>query len=243
MGALVELRNVSYKYPGSSGWALIGITLELGKGLSIVTGPTGSGKSTLLRVISGAVPKIYGGILKGYVRVEGKPVLVPQEFDSFIIMPTVREDLEYAAEAGGASPWEAVRVARRAAEALGIEDLLERSVASLSTGERQRVAIAAALAMGATMILLDEPLAHQDEVGVSLVRESIEKLGFEAVIVAEHRISLVAGLASKIVVMDGGRIVVEGAPRDVLGYASKLMDPLGAIGDRLENCRARCLED
>ena len=182
-----------------------------------------------------------GEFLRGYVRVKGIPVLVPQEFDSFIVMPTVEEDLEYAAEAGGAPIWEARRVARRAAEALGIEGLMRRSVASLSTGERQRVAIAAALAMGATILLLDEPLAHQDEEGASLVRESIESLSFEAVIVAEHRISLIAGLASRMIIMDGGRVLAEGAPGEVIGYASKLMDPLGALSGGLEGCRARCL--
>ena len=238
MEAVVELDGVSYRYPGSREWALRDVSLSMGKGLTLVTGPTGSGKSTLLRVISGSAQTVHGGELRGRVEVKGRPVLVPQEFESFILMPTVAEDLEHAAHVGGASLFEARLVARRVAEDLGIEHLMHRSVVELSLGERQRVAVAAALAMGADVLLLDEPLAHQDFEGSSLIVDALKR--FEAVVVAEHRVSRIASMASKVVVMRAGRVDAEGPPEDLAVVIARLMDPLAAGLEGLEACMRAC---
>jgi energy-coupling factor transporter ATP-binding protein EcfA2 len=240
MEAVAVLEGVSYRYPGASTWALAGVDLEVPRGLTVVTGPTGSGKSTLLRVLSGAAPRIYGGELRGRVEVRGRAVLVPQEFDSFILMPTVAEDLEHAAEAGGAGVTEARRIARLAAEALGIEHLMGRPVGSLSAGERQRVAVAAALALGADVLLLDEPLAHQDEEGARLVVEASSRLGFDSVVAAEHRVAPLLRHARMLVVMSGGRVEAAGGPSEVGGLAARLMDPLALVEERLPYCREAC---
>lgn len=203
---VVALEDVWYRYPASRDWALRGVTLSIRRGRTLITGPTGSGKSTLLRVASGVV-EVYGGVLRGRVERRAPAMLVPQVFDLFILNPTVRDELVYSLENSGASPVEAVREAARIAEEVGVDHLLDRRVTELSAGERQRVAIASALAWGARVLMLDEPLAYLDPAGAAGLLALLSKLDLDAVIVAEHRLHLMESWPDRVVVVEGGRVV------------------------------------
>ncbi|GBF09374.1 conserved hypothetical protein [Aeropyrum pernix] len=235
--SVVRLRGVWYRYPGG-GWVLRGVSLEAPRGITLLAGPTGGGKSTILRVAAGLATRIYGGDLRGGVEARGKPVLVPQDYDLFILSLTPREELEYCYEASGLPPWEARREAVRLAEELGIEDLLDRRVSKLSAGERQRVAIASALALGAEVLLMDEPLAYQDPLGVESLIRLLRRLDVEGVVVAEHRVHYLLPAASSVYLVYDGRAKRLG-PGEVVEVLAGILEP-GLRG--VDGCEYGCSE-
>lgn len=201
--AVIELDGVWYRYPASEDWVLRGVSLAIPRGRTLVTGPTGSGKSTLLRVASGAI-EVYGGVLKGRVERKAPTMLVPQVFDMFILNLTVRDELLYSLENTGVTHLEAAARARRIAEEVGVDHLLDRRVSELSAGERQRVAIASAIAWGVKVLMLDEPLAYLDPAGAKSLLALISKLDLDAVVIAEHRLHLMESWPDRVVVVEEG---------------------------------------
>ncbi len=239
--ASIVMEGVYYKYRGQAGWALEDVNLRLPWGRILVTGTTGSGKTTLLRVASGAA-RVYGGEVRGRISLGGRPVLVPQNFDAFILMPTPRLELVYVMENLGLDPDEIDARLHTISKALGIEDLLDRRVSSMSTGERQRVAIASALATGPDILMLDEPLAYVDPQSISKVLDAVTMLGVKAVIVAEHRLHSLRGWPSHLVYMEKGRIRYTGPPRDAEGLPLSIAIQLMSPGDAARVAEARgCL--
>ncbi|MCE4603031.1 MAG: energy-coupling factor ABC transporter ATP-binding protein [Desulfurococcales archaeon] len=227
--ASIVMERVYYRYRGQAGWALEDVSLSLPWGRILVAGGTGSGKTTLLRVASGAAARIYGGVVRGKITLGGKAVLVPQNFDAFILMPTPRLELIYVMENIGFSPKEIDERLQDISESLGISALLDRRVATLSAGERQRVAIASALAMSPDILMLDEPLAYVDPQTASKVLDAVASLGVKAVIVAEHRLHILRRWATHLVYMEKGRVKYTGPMRKAqdlpLSMAIQLMDP------------------
>ncbi len=218
--AVIELNNVWYRYPASEDWVLRGVSLAIPRGRTLITGPTGSGKSTLLRVASGAI-EVYGGVLEGRVERRAPTMLVPQVFDMFVLNLTVRDELVYSLENAGVPPPEAAAQARRIAEEVGVDHLLDRRVSELSAGERQRVAIASAIAWGARVLMLDEPLAYLDPAGAKSLLALLSKLDLDAVVIAEHRLHLMESWPDKVVVIEGGVVkAVVSNPEEVQEVAS-----------------------
>ncbi len=227
MEALVELEGVWFRYSPDAPWALRGVTLNLGEGRVLVAGPTGGGKSTLLRVASGVYEAYPYYEIRGRVSRRVRVALLPQVFDLYILMPTVREELYYSLENAGVPGHLVPREARRVAEALGIDHLMDRMVSELSAGERQRVAIASALASGAEALMLDEPLAYLDPRGASGLLGALEASGARLVVVAEHRVHALESWPERLVYIEGGRVAYDGpAGRGALGS----IDPTGGAG-------------
>ena len=216
--ALVRLERVWYRYPGMEEWALRDVTLGLGEGRILVAGGTGSGKTTLLRVISGSV-EVFEGELRGRVERRARTVMVPQVHDMFILGETVLDELVYSLENAGVPPERLREEAEALAARLGLERLLDRRVTALSAGERQRLAIASALALGAEVLLLDEPLAFLDPAGARGLLRLLDRSGARAVIVAEHRLHYLEGWPDLVVEMGQGRVLgLHGSiPRRMLG--------------------------
>ena len=191
-------------------------------------GRSGSGKSTTISVIAGLLAPDSGRIeIDGVVLLDTtRGLSVPRHkrriglvFQDAQLFPhmSVRQNLEYGR-------WFAPKDERLAAiepvvETLGIGHLLERAPAGLSGGEKQRVAIGRALLAGPRLLLLDEPLASLDRDRKLEILPLIETLAREhrvPVIYVSHAIEEVARLAAKVVVLEGGRIVAQGTPEDVL---------------------------
>ncbi|MCE4603587.1 MAG: energy-coupling factor ABC transporter ATP-binding protein [Aeropyrum sp.] len=211
MGSTVVLQDVWYRYPGGD-WILRGVNAEFIKGINLIVGSTGSGKTTILRIAAGTAVRIHGGELRGSVEVGGKSVLIPQDFDYFILNLTVEEELMYSLESSGVPVDVARREAKVLAENLGISHLLDKRVSTLSTGERQRVAIASALALGAEILLIDEPLAYQDPIGARSIVELLSRIDVDSVIVAEHKAHYFLETASRVYITNHGKVVQVNAP-------------------------------
>ncbi|MDM7274709.1 MAG: ABC transporter ATP-binding protein [Thermoprotei archaeon] len=219
--ALIELEQVYYRYPGSLEWTLKGVSLEVWGGRILVMGSTGSGKSTLLRVMAGLAPGVYGGELRGHVAVNSNVALVPQDFDLYILMNTPRLELEYVLSGRGLGLSEARREAYRIAGELGLKHLIDRDVFTLSMGERQRVAVASAIALEPEVLILDEPLAFIDGRASRELLEFMESLEVKAVVIAEHKIWRLAEWAERVIVVEDGRIAADGGPEIIPSKLSK----------------------
>ena len=232
MSVALAFDGVSFTYPDGAGPALDGITLEIDEGVfALVTGSTGAGKSTLLRAANGLVPHFTGGSFAGHVRAEGRDTLVhapreladavafvPQDPAASFVLDRVEDELAYAMENLEVPPERMRRRVEEVLDLLGIEALRRRSVRSISGGERQRVAIGAALAAGPRLLVLDEPTSQLDPQGAEDVLAALQRLVHDhgmTVLLAEHRLERVVGFVDLAVGVRDGRAHV-GGPADVL---------------------------
>jgi energy-coupling factor transport system ATP-binding protein len=231
--ALAELRGVRYRYPGAPRDALAGVDLELRPGeLVLLAGASGSGKSTLLRAIAGLVPHFHGGEFAGRVVTAGldtrsasaaavcaRAGLVFQDPEAGSVALTVEREVAFPLENAA---WPAGTLLERVAAALreaGAGQLANRRLAELSGGELQRVALAAALAPGPPLLLLDEPTSQLDPGAADALALHLRTLCREhgrAVVVGDHRTERLEAVADRVVVLDGGRVVADGRPGEVV---------------------------
>jgi energy-coupling factor transporter ATP-binding protein EcfA2 len=247
---VLAARGLGYSYPESSGPALRGIDLELDPGsFTVVAGESGSGKSTLLRAACGLVPHFHGGDVEGELWVGGLDVrdhgpgdlaavcgTVLQEPETQVVMGGVRAEIALALEHAGEGATAVARAVEEVSLALGIAGLLDRRVETLSGGELQRVALAAALAGSPSLLVLDEPTSQLDPVAgdelVWLLRRLNEEWGV-AVLLAEHRLERCLPAADRVIAMDGGRIVADAPPANFLEWATAEQPALATPAARL----------
>ena len=234
----LEIENLTYRYAGAGEATLNDVSLTIDRGEFVVlAGRSGSGKTSLLRAGCGLVPHFHGGEISGRVFVAGRDTresgpgeladvvgYVAQDPETQIISTTVAAELDLPLRFRGDHPAERARAVEEVALALGIPHLLERSVATLSGGEMQRVALAVALVTRPPLILLDEPTSQLDPVAgdelIWLLRRLNEEWGV-AVLLAEHRLERCLAAADRVVAMEGGRIRFDGSSRDFLTYATE----------------------
>jgi energy-coupling factor transport system ATP-binding protein len=243
-------RGLTYRYPEAERPALRGIDLVLEPGsFTVLAGESGSGKSTLLRAACGLVPHFHGGEAEGSLTVGGLDVrdhgpadlagvcgTVLQEPETQVVMGGVRAEVALALEHAGESATAVARAVEEVALALGIAHLLDRRVETLSGGELQRVALAAALAGNPSLLVLDEPTSQLDPVAgddlVWLLRRLNEEWGV-AVLLAEHRLERCLPAADRVVAMEDGAIVHDSAPAAFLGWAAAERPALATPAARL----------
>jgi energy-coupling factor transporter ATP-binding protein EcfA2 len=228
--------GLTYRYPDAPRDALHRLDLRVEQGeFVVIAGRSGSGKSTLLRAACGLVPHFHGGTIEGELEVAGIDAashgpaelaevvgLVAQEPETQVVSTTVRAEIELPLELRGVAPAARSRAVEEVALALAIDGLLERTTDTLSGGELQRVALAAALATRPRIVLLDEPTSQLDPVAgdelISLLRRLNEEWGV-AVLLGEHRLERCLGAADRVVALDGGALAFDGGPREFLEWA------------------------
>ena len=243
-------RDLSYRYPQGGVVALRDIDLSVDSGEFVVlAGRSGSGKSTLLRAACGLVPHFHGGEIEGELEIAGLDVrshgpaelaaavgLVAQEPETQVVSATVRAEIELPLELRGVSPDPRSRAVEEVSLALAIDGLLERTTDTLSGGELQRVALAAALAMRPRLVLLDEPTSQLDPVAgdelISLLRRLNEEWAV-SVVLGEHRLERCLAAADRVVALVDGSIGFNGDPRDFLDWALDTDPALATPGARL----------
>ncbi|HWD68712.1 MAG TPA: ATP-binding cassette domain-containing protein [Solirubrobacteraceae bacterium] len=248
--SLVRITGLSYTYPGATRPALEDITLSIEPGeFVVVAGLSGSGKSTLLRAISGLVPHFHGGAFAGSVVLDGRDSRkhgpgelaetvgsLFQDPETQIVLGTPRAELAFAAENRGWSAAEVARAVEETALALAVEGLLDRPVHELSGGELQRVALGATLSARPALVCLDEPTSQLDPVAgdelIGLLRRLNED-GDTAVLLAEHRLERCLAAADRVLAIDRGRLVFDGAPQPFLAWALETQPALVTPGAAL----------
>ena len=232
MTDIIKTENLTFSYPPDEGkepvQALKGIGLTIGKGsFTVILGHNGSGKSTLAKHMNAVL--LPGG---GKVWVDGMDTsdeglllevrrrvgMVFQNPDNQIVANVVEEDVAFGPENIGVPTEEIQRRVDAALRAVGMEEFTMHAPHHLSGGQKQRIAIAGVIAMEPACIVLDESPAMLDPLGRREVLDTVRKLnrekGITIVLITHHMDE--AAMADRVVVMDSGRVVMDGAPGEVL---------------------------
>jgi energy-coupling factor transport system ATP-binding protein len=229
---VIHVDRLSVRYGAQPALDDLSLSVERGEFL-LVSGPSGCGKSTLALCLAGLIPQAVGADISGRVAVGGLDTqthplpdlarqvgIVFQNPDTQLFNATVEQEVAFAPHNLGLAGGEIAARVHRALAATGIEHLRWRSVRALSGGERQKVAIAAVLALRPPVLVLDEPTANLDRCGVEQITSTLARLHQReglTVILIEHRLGAVVPLATRAVWMEAGRVVADGAPAAVLG--------------------------
>lgn len=251
---LIELKNVTFTYDGDDEEekrqsALTDIDLTINKGEFVaVLGHNGSGKSTLAKLCNAVYEPTEGTVtVKGIVsgseenddkirRVVG---MVFQNPDNQIVATIVEDDVAFGPENLGIEPKEIRKRVDDALKSVNMYELRHREPHKLSGGQKQRVAIAGVLAMQTECIVLDEPTAMLDPMGRAEVMSTVHRLNKElgiTVVLVTHFMEEAVG-ADRIVVMDSGRIVMDGTPAKVFSQADKVRECGLDVPQPTELCR------
>jgi len=239
--ALFEVSNLTYYYPDQQRPALRDITLNVKEGeFILLAGRSGSGKSSLVRALAGLLPDFYGGRWGGHIRYRNRDTrkmdrrdlarevgLVFQDPERQLVMTSVEAEIAFGLENLGLPQPE---MFRRVAEVMSFLDLTRLGhefTANLSSGQKQKVALAAVLAMQPRVIVFDEPTSQLDPIVaedlLSLIKRLNEELGITIVLI-EQRMERCFHLADRVLVMDEGAIVQDGTPQQVATW-SRHMTP------------------
>ena len=242
--SIIEISHVTFRYGGAAAEgeegpvALRDVSLRIGEGEFVgVIGPSGAGKSTLASVLSGAIPHHYRGELFGSTLVDGRDTCdvtltdisqvvgsVLQDIDTQMVASVVEDELLFGLENFGVPHDQIEGRIARTLDTVGIANLRDREIATLSGGQKQKVAIAAILAMRPRVLVLDEPTAALDPASSALVFDTLRKVREEGVtvVVIEQKVALLSEYCDRILVMSDGSLVLDGTPREVFAHADEL---------------------
>ena len=234
MGSIVEVRDLSFAYPGEEIRALNHVNLKIEEGeLVVLCGKSGCGKSTLLTHLK--TPLTPHGKRMGNILFQGTPLsevsnkeqsqkigYVLQNPDNQIVTDKVWHELAFGLESLGCpTPEIRIRVAEMASY-FGIQDWFYKNVAELSGGQKQLLNLASIMAMHPDLLVLDEPTSQLDPIAASDFLATVKKINRDlgtTIILTEHRLEEVFPAADRVVVMDRGEILAEGSP----GYIGKVL--------------------
>lgn len=254
--SLLELREVSFKYLNhnkddsldsakaqDSTFALNNISLSIESGEFVgIIGPSGSGKTTLASIFSGAIPHHYSGELSGIVKIAGQETKnlaltniacligsVIQDIDAQMVAANVEDEILFGLENFGVAHNEIPNRIDEALQIVGISDLRNRDLDTLSGGQKQKVAIAAILALKPKVMVLDEPTCALDPVSSKMIFSILKDLNKNfgiTVVVIEQKVALLSEYCKRLVVLSNGTLSLD-LP---VGQALKNMDLLYSIG-------------
>lgn len=243
---IIRFDDVTFTYAAAEEPALRSISLDIQEGEYVaILGLNGAGKTTLGLCVNGVIPTMLGGELEGTVTVAGLNVseypvremakVVGMVFDNpefQMSQLSVAEEVALGLENAGV-PYEEMKVIiPETLELVGLGGFEERSPLGLSGGQQQRLAIASVLAMRPKVLIMDEPTSNLDPIGKQEVFDMAAKLNRErgmTVIVIEHEVEVMAQYADRVVVLDGGAVVMNGTPQEIFSQ----VDQLAALGLRV----------
>ena len=251
--AILQAKNVSYAYEEGEGLAISDINLSFRRGeMTAILGHNGSGKSTLAKLLNGLYIPTAGTVTvcgmdtaldDNTWEIRKKAGMVFQNPDNQLVASIVRDDVAFGLENIGVPTEEMPARIEAALRAVGMLDFIDRAPHMLSGGQKQRIAIAGILAMHPQALILDEATAMLDPKGREEVFSIVEKLNREqdiTVVWITHFMEE-AARCGRVVVMDGGHIVMDGEPQEVFTRAEDMrrmrldVPPMVALGDLLRS--------
>lgn len=219
--AMIDFQNVYFSYKDGE-LTIKDISFSINSGECVILcGRSGSGKSTILRTVSGLAPVFYEGFLQGKIEVDRQ---IPAELESEnraklfgvvfqdprsqFFMNTVQDEICFAAENIGVPPKKIKEMLHEVSNFVGIEGLLSRSIDELSSGQKQKVAIASSLILQPKVLILDEPTSNLDAQGAKTLVEIIKKIKGRgiAIIISEHRFDVFKEAADRFLYIDRGKL-------------------------------------
>lgn len=237
MNKSLKLEKVSFGYQKDKD-VLENISLSISHGSFLgITGNNGSGKSTLTYLLNGLIPHFIKGYLLGEIRVDGistksqnvaffarKVGMIFQNPDFSLFNLTVEEELEFGINNLKLSDKEE-RI-RKALSIVDMQDFIDRDPQTLSFGQKQKVCLAAVLALNTDYIVLDEPTAMLDYKSSLELYKILKKLNIEGktIIVVEHDTDFLKQFADKIAILHEGKLVASGKTEDILSDKRLLSD-------------------
>ncbi len=240
MDRIIEIENISFRYDeGEDGQApekaLDGLSLSIERGSFVaVTGSNGSGKSTLAKHLNALLIPSEGRVLVDGMdtadeeliwEIRRRVGMVFQNPDNQLVSSVAEDDVAFGAENLGIPSAEIRERVDRALKAVGMYDQRKKGAHLLSGGQKQRIAIAGILAMGPECIVLDEPTAMLDPRGRADLMETLKALNADGktIILITHFMEE-AALADRMIVMDRGRLAMDGSPREVFKESERLKE-------------------
>lgn len=240
---VIEFRNVSFRYESTCEDCLSDISLNVDSGEFVVlTGKSGCGKTTMTRLINGLIPHFYHGALTGKVILNGRDISDSQSYEiarhvgsvfqdprSQFFTTNSTDELAFGCENLGIPSEQIQNSVETAFVQLQMWELKNRSLFQLSSGQKQKIALASAHAMRPEIYVLDEPSANLDKAATLALKELLRKLKAQGktVIISEHRLSFLMSLADRILYIDGGRIRYNWMPQEIQKFDREELRKLG----------------
>jgi energy-coupling factor transport system ATP-binding protein len=214
---MLEILNLSFEYPSYRVFDNLNLTFETG-GIHLLAGPTGSGKTTLLEILAGSTPLFTGGELSGSAFYEGINLLtlnqkerleligyVGQNPDDTFVSQIVYDEIAFSLQIQHQQPTVVRSKVFEIAKRFGISNLLERELETLSAGQKQRVAIAAALTLSPKLLLLDEPTSALDSIMTREFLGLLSRISYDkeiTILVSEHRTDRLLQYVKSVTMLD-----------------------------------------
>ena len=233
MKEVIVIKDLSFRYQGTNFFSLKNINLKIYEGdFVLLAGPSGCGKTTLIRLLNGLIPYFYKGDYTGEVSVYGLIVkdrktyemakhvgIVFQDPEDQLLSMTVEKEIAFGLENLGYKREEMFKIVNETIKLLNIEHIRFKSPYLLSGGEQQKVAIGSVLAIKPKILALDEPFSNLDLKSSYMIAELLNYLNKNfkyTIVIAEHRLEILANLVNRIIVMNEGRIIFDGSKKEVL---------------------------
>ncbi len=251
----IELKNVTFTYPGGESPTLKNVSLSVEKGeLLVLCGQSGCGKTSIIRLINGLIPFYYPGELQGRVEVLGRNTAEGDIYDlgkkvstvfqnprSQFFCVDVMSELAFGAENQNIASDEILEKIQNSADTLGIRELLPRTMFQLSGGEKQKIACACVSVTDNPIVVLDEPSSNLDMWAVEELKTMIArwKRQGKTVVVAEHRLGYLQNLADRFLYVSGGEIRESYSPEDFRNLSPAELEARGLRALNYENLEIR----
>lgn len=230
---MINIKGLSFIYNDTKEPALNNINIQINEGEFVgIAGPTGAGKSTLTLCLNGVIPHFLHGDFYGEVKVDDKDTVdngcakiaysvgsVFQDPEAQIVSTGVEDEIAFGLENLNIPRIEIAERIKESLEMTGISELRHYSTSQLSGGQKQRVAIASAIALRPKILVLDEPTSELDPKGSLDIFNTLRRLNQEyniTIVVVEQKIQLLSEYCSRLVIMEKGNILIDGATRSVL---------------------------
>lgn len=241
---VIEVKDYSYTYPGADKPTLENISFSINEGeFVLLIGASGCGKSTLIQSLNGIIPHVKGGETTGEIWVGGlktedhrvqemaaKIGLIFQDPESQLCSLFIGDEVAFGPENFLIEKQEILNRVDEALTYVGLQNAKSKYVYEISGGQQQRLAISSVLAVGPEILALDDPTANLDPVGTEEILNVLVKMNQQkrTVLLATPWLDEFVHLADRIIVLDKGRVFVDGVPRDIMSkYGEQLRDELG----------------